>query len=333
MDKTMEDIYAPFKARLDELRMKAQGATFEYETESGNKAARSYVFSLRKEKGGIEAARKDAKAEVLARGRAIDSGAATLIGEIDELIAVHTRHLEAIEAREKARKDRLAEAMARVVGWGAECDGQWQTMEAARFDEIAAGIEKARAFDWQERADEAAAAIADAADALTAAIADRKQHDDEQAELAALRAARDAAEQVERERIAAEERAAYERRIADEAAARAEAAEREKAAAAQRARDAEAQRQIDEANRRAAEAERAAKAEQDRIAREEAARQAEAKRISDEQARREADKQHRIAVHAGAVALLVEHGLEQAQADLAVQAIAAGVVPFIRITY
>lgn len=330
---TEQDIYAPFRARLEELRMKAQGAQFEYESKTGNAAARSYVHSLRGEKGKIEAARKAAKEAVLVRGRAIDDGAKVIVSEIDELIAVHTRHLEAIEAREKARVDRLREALARVGGWTVECAGQWQTLAQERFDEIAEGIGRARTFDWQEFANEAGAAIGDAASALAKALTDRQEYDDQQAELAKLRAERDAREQAERERVAAEERAARDKRIADEAAARAEAAEREKAAAAQRARDAEAQRQIDQANQRAAEAERAAKAEQDRIAREETARQAEAKRIADAQARRDADEAHRTATKAGAVAVLVQSGLPQKHAAMAVELIAAGAVPSVRITY
>ncbi len=327
------DIYAPFRARLEELRMKAQGATFDYETEMGNKAARSYVFSLRKEKGDIESTRKAAKAEVLERGKAIDEGAKAIVGEIDDLIAVHTRHLEAIAARETARVARLTEALERVQAWARECDGSWRTMAQERFDVIAEGIAKARTFDWQEKLPTAQMAIDDATEALAQALTDRAEYDAELAELLRLRQEEaERQDRADREREAAEAKERDER-IAKAAAEKAERDAHEAAQAEQRRRDAEAQRQIDEANHRAAEAERAAQAERDRLAREEAARVAEAKRVADAQAARDADAANRLAVKAGAVALLIDYGIDPEAAAHCVEAIAGGVVPSIRITY
>lgn len=76
---------------------------FDYENPEEAKLARSWISRLRSIRGGIDRARKDAKAIHLERGRSVDSTAKTLTITVDELIAPHQKALDAIKAREDAR--------------------------------------------------------------------------------------------------------------------------------------------------------------------------------------------------------------------------------------
>jgi hypothetical protein len=74
---------------------------FDYRDAVGNKLARSWMAHLRKLKGRIERARKEAKAIHLQRGKAVDETARTLEGAVLGLIEPHEKAIEAIEAEER----------------------------------------------------------------------------------------------------------------------------------------------------------------------------------------------------------------------------------------
>lgn len=201
---------------------------------------------------------------------------------------------------------------------------------------------------------------------LQAAITRVEQEEADRAELARLREereqrARDDAARLEREE--AERVAAERKRLADEAEAQrqaeqaariererqeaAERAQREVREAAEReAREAEAraqaereriQREHDEAlaaeRRRTEAAERAAQEERDRVAREQTEREAAARAVAEEQARKSADLQHRAAVKDAARDAIIAIGIPATKADKLVQAITAGDIPHISITF
>ncbi|AWJ93264.1 hypothetical protein Sp245p_26420 (plasmid) [Azospirillum baldaniorum] len=184
----------------------------------------------------------------------------------------------------------------------------------------------------------------------------------EAADRAAEQARRDAEEKARQEREEAERAATAEReRIEREAQAERERAaaeqarvEREKAEAEERA--AQAERDRLDAERRAKEAEERAerdrieaerRAEEDRKAAEERARQREEEaarrerqRVEDErkaeeeaQRRREEDRAHRGSINRAAMNALVAAGLSEGAARTAVEAIAKGEVPCVRISY
>lgn len=184
---TIDDIYTPFRARLNELRMAHQGSSFDYDTVAGNKAARSYVHSLRGEKGNIEAARKEAKAEVLAKGKAIDAGAAALIGEIDEMIEVHAKRLREIEEREAARIKLHSDYIDKLKSGAAMVQANWQTMDRARFAAGLALAAEGAARDWEEYAEAGQKASAELRAVLEEHVVKREQYDRDQEELAELR--------------------------------------------------------------------------------------------------------------------------------------------------
>jgi colicin import membrane protein len=186
---------------------------------------------------------------------------------------------------------------------------------------------------------------------LKGQIAQREKYEREQIELAALRKAteeraasdrdeqiaRDAAEKARAEveanaRAAADHAAAVSKAAADAAEQRErelkqaakdaeQHAQAEREAAAQR--EADAQRQIEDANRRAAETEARIKREAEEAMALEAA----------ETARREADREHRATINRTAVAALVEGGLTEDCARMAIAAIARGQVPNVSVRY
>lgn len=327
------DIYADARANMEALRVRAQGAVFDYASKAGNQAARSYIHALRLEKGRIEAARKAAKEGVLKQGREIDEGAKVLVGEIDDLITVHSRHLEAIEAREKARVQALQSALDIVAAWAMEFEREWQTMTPDRAADLASNIDRVEGGDWQEYAEPAAAAVVSARAAMSAARDRRARYDAEQAELSQLREearAREEADAAERQAAAQKAR---DEAIAAAAVVRAENAARERAEAATRAAAAEAQRLIDEANARTAAAEREAAAKVRAIEQAAADKAAAEKRDQLARQQREANAAHVRAINAGVSDLLVQHGCERDAAESAVAAIAAGALPSVRIIY
>src|SRR4051812_5978960 len=99
--------------KSDIATLKAQNAAlvFIYDTPEGNKNARSHVHKLRLKKGEVERVRKDVKAAALEFGRKVDFVAKELTDDLDGMIEVHQKPLDAIEQRvaaELAEKERKA---------------------------------------------------------------------------------------------------------------------------------------------------------------------------------------------------------------------------------
>jgi len=114
----------------------SQSKVFDYEDKSGNKEARSWVFSLRRLKTKVEQARKDAKAVHLERGRRVDDAAKLLQSAVQSLIEPHENEIKAIEAREQARIDAHKAVLDRITSLA---DGVTTADEAqARLVELSA---------------------------------------------------------------------------------------------------------------------------------------------------------------------------------------------------
>lgn len=353
--------YRPFYAQLAELEQKNSTLVFDYESPKGNKEARSHINTLRLTKGALERTRKSAKEESLRIGRAIDGEAKEINARIEAMITVHQSAVDEIEQREKDRIATLATRLHALQTMGANGTAAHDLSAAIDFLEpLVIGD------DWQEFK-------AQALEAKDAVLRDLRQRhgeaverENQEAELARLRA-----EAVERERLereaaivrAAEERARAEAaRAAQEAEARA-AAEREAAAR----RELELKLQAETAERRRVEAEQ--RAEQERIeataraeraeqeAKEHAERQAkeavkaaerqaaeavrrEQERVAAQQAaaaadlaRREANRAHKAKINRAAVAAMVAGGLTEECAKQCVTLIASGMVPAVSISY
>lgn len=353
--------YRPFYAQLVELEQKNATLVFDYESPKGNKEARSYVYALRQTKGALERTRKEAKAESLRIGRAIDAEATEINARIEAMITVHQEAIDAIEQREKDRVAALAIRLHVLAMTGAGAGSAAELTEAiSQLEPVVIGD------DWEEFKTQALEAKDEVLRDLRARHSARVEHEAKEAELARLRA--EAAERERKEREAAiaheaEERArveaarklaeaearakmeaeAAERRAAEEreAAARrelelklqAKQSERRRVEAEQRAEQerieaaARAERQAKEAAERAErEAAEAVRREQARVAAEQAAAAA-------EQGRRERDKKHKAAINRAALAALIDGGLSEESAKLVLTLIASGKVPAVSIAY
>jgi hypothetical protein len=286
--------------------------SFDYRDRYGNKEARSWIASLRRIKGKIERARKDAKAVHLERGRAVDDTAKLLEATVVGLIEPHQFHIDMIEAEEQARIDAHRAVLERIATLA---EGVTTSAEAVVCLQELAGIDPTTLEEFSaagtNRHAEATERLQELRDTLL-------QQEQERAELEALRAEKAAREEAERIERIRQEAIEAERRQAAEAAQRAEAerkarevAETERRArqtAEAAAREAETLAQARQAEQRAAEA-----AERERQALAAAAyfRQAEAERQAAEARRQqqaeEARAQRMEAFRAELKALINSH--------------------------
>lgn len=352
--------YQPFYAQLAELESSNANLVFDYESKKGNKDARSHVFKLRQTKGALEAVRKQVKADILVKGRAIDSEKAAIEARIEAMIQVHQVKIDEIKQREK---DRIAGIQERVSDIGlviesrasADLRARIATIEAVVIDDSFAEFlgEAAKAKDatlskYREMLIESEKAEAEAAELarLRAEAEARAQKDREEA---IARAAVEKA-QAEAARKAEEQRAAAQRAIAEaeakakaerEAAERrelelklaAEAAERRRVESEQRA-EKERKEALERAERQAIEAkQRAEKEAADAVQREKDRVAAEAAKEAAEQAKRDADKAHKGKINRAALAALVANGISEECAKKCVTLIASGKVPAVAIKY
>lgn len=235
----------------------SEGKEFDYRDKWDNKQARSWVAQLRKIKGKIERARKDAKAVHLDRGKAVDEAAKLLESSVQGLIEPHERELKVLEAEEQARIDGHKAVLQRIA---VLAEG------AATAIEARAMLAELTAIDTTTLEEFAAAGAnrqLEATEQLQSLIDLLQIQESERAELERLRAEQSQREAAERQEAIRQQAIAQERQRAAEAAEAREAQALANVAAAQQAQ------QI--AEQRAAEAERRA----------EASRQAEAARQSD----------------------------------------------------
>lgn len=326
--------FSAFESQLAKLKDDNNKAVFDYASPKGNKEARSHIFVIRKVKGELERARKDAKDAALQYGRLVDGEAKRINGELENMIEIHEKPLREIEEREAARVEAIK---ARIV----MLDDYKVLPADAPAEHLRIKLSAVEAFALDDSLEEFKAVAAIAKDqALTeinGRLAARVKYEEEQAELARLRE-----EAAERQRKDHEERIA--REAAERATREAEAkAQREREAAErqqqerERAQQEEARRQelaLETARREKAEAEaRAANAE--KVAKENAeSRQREEQEVARREAeKREANTRHQAKVNNAAVSALVAAGVSEDMAKLAITAIAQRKVPAVAISY
>jgi colicin import membrane protein len=253
----------------------AQGKSFDYRDAIGNRQARSWVAQLRKLKGSIERARKDAKAVHLERGRAVDQAAKDLAAEVELLIHPHETELLAIEAQESARIAAHQSIIDRIAALVDTDD----VIHNGTSNDIERRIAELTAIDPSTMEEFAIRATADrdsAIEHLKAFLTVLREQEAQAAELEALRvaeAARLEAERIEKARQQATEEERQRQQQEREAAAW---REQQALAAAESARQAQA-----DAERRAAEAE---SREQERLAEQARAEQARADAMANRKA-------------------------------------------------
>lgn len=259
-------LFDPIVTDIKKCREENALLRFDYESATGNRAARSHLFKLRALNGRIDRAHAEAKAEALRVGQAIDAYKRKLREDVAAMIEVHDAPLRAIEEREAAAKAE-AERLEREAREAEERRiREAQEAEARRLAEERAELERQRA----ELA--------------------RQQREAEIARQAEERARQEAERRMEMERQQAALAAERQRQEAARKIAEAEAA--------QRRAEEDAKRQAEAEQRRIA----AAVAEEQRRQRlEEQKRQAIETAKRREEERRQADQRHRETVEVEAM--------------------------------
>jgi hypothetical protein len=240
--------------------------SFNYRDRYGNREARSWIASLRRIKGKIERARKDAKAVHLERGRAVDETAKLLEATVQGLIEPHQFHIDTIEAEEQARIDAHRAVLERIATLA---EGVTTSAEAVACLQELAGIDPTTLEEFSAAG---ANRHAEATERLQELRDDLQRQETERAELEALRAEKAAREEAERiERIRQEAVEAERRQRKAEQLAQQEEAERQRLEAQEQAnkdRERAAAREAERQAREVAETERRARQTAEAAARE-----------------------------------------------------------------
>jgi colicin import membrane protein len=330
--------YQPFYAQLSELEKNNKALVFNYEDKKGNKEARSHVNTLRLTKGALERTRKEAKAESLKLGRAVDAEAEQINTRIESMIKVHQDELDRIEEIEVKRIAEIKNRIGAISTVHFDVDAKnyrfhLSTLEAVVIDE-----------SWQEF-------IAEAAQAKDASIAKHREllfarvkADYEAAELERLR--KEASERAQKDRDDAIAAAAVEaanlkaQALADAIAVKAKQAIIDAETTATKEREAAAHRElslkleVESAERRRLESEQRAKDDALKAVEDEKRRVAQvAKSEADATAKREANKNHLAAINNAALTAFVDNGIAENVAKLVISLIAKGLIPAIAISY
>lgn len=306
-------------------------------TDRGRKQIASFAMKIARSKTAIDGIGKEVVAEWKNKAKIVDEQRRLVREEFDAMKEQVRQPLTDWENKEKDRIEGHEKAIRDIELIGEECSRDWRVMPLDAMNNHLTFLEGYSDADWQEFQVRATAAIDLATDRVTRAIAEREQWEAEKAELEAMRKEKEERERKEREETIRREAEEKAKREAEEKAARErEEAERkhkeveERAAAAERARIEQEER----AKREAAEAEERAKKAAEDAARQERERIEEEKRKeAEEAAKREADKKHRAGVIREAKKGLIGAGLNDTEAELAINAIANGFVPNVTIKF
>lgn len=286
---------------------------FDLDTDEGRERIKSVAYKIARSKTTLDEIGKEHVAHIKAQSTAIDRERKTLRDRLDALKDEVRGPLTAWEEAEAARITEHAQILAAIVTQVAP------SAPASAIREMIVRLDALAGRDWQEFAERAVPALAEAKIILADALAAAEQREREGAELEALR--KEKAERAEQDAKAAWQEAENERmRKAAE-----EAAERERRRAEQQA---ERDRQM--AERAAAEAiaaaGRAVEMERQRVA---------AERVAAEAAerKRQENKRHRERIHSRIKGALLQWEIGDEQANDLIGKIAAGEIPHVSIEY
>ena len=135
MPETKIVVFDTVKDQIAKARSYVEESKFDYEDPKQNKEARSLIARVRKLKAPLNLAHKEAKAEALSVCKALDTMKRECLAEIDELIDVHDKPVQAVADRkateEQKRLDDIRIEAERVAK--AESD----RLEAQRLKQVA----------------------------------------------------------------------------------------------------------------------------------------------------------------------------------------------------
>lgn len=334
--------YREYHAQLAELKQTNDTAVFDYRDPKGNKEARSHIYKLRQTKSAVDKKRKEIKAEVLERGKFIDSEAKAIIGCIESMIDLHESPIKEIEAEEAERVQKHKDFIERIRHYQDPVHSELSSLLINNYIHELEDLEPTE--ELEEFMAEAVSEYKKSNEILLSWHSKASTREHEQAELERLRKEQEAREQAEREaKIAAEAKAQAEaeaKRQAEEhklqleaqqAAAKAEAWRKEREAAEAIAR---AQREKLEAIAKAEQEKRDAESKAELARKQEIERQeAEKNRIIAEERAREANRQHVGKIRKSAKEAIMTLGVDEETAKAIVIAINDGKVPNVKINY
>ena len=327
---------------LSKLEKEVKSFYFDISTADGRKAIASLAHKVARAKTTLDGMGKGLTDDARATMDAINLERRTMRDRLDTLKEEVRKPLTDWENKEKDRVKDHEDSLAALLIM-AEFSDETPTSQEIE-GRIAALNELYAQREWEEFETPANNARTDIEQKLVKMRDARKQYEEEQEELARLRAENEEREKKEHEeRIASE--AAEKAKTEAEEKAKAEAEEAETKAREEREeveRKAKAEREESERLRLEAEekAERAEQAKKDAEKDAEQAAQKERDRINAEKAAeekaaqaREADKNHRAKINNEALEALKTAGLNESDSKLAIEAIAKHQIPHIVISY
>jgi len=291
-------VFDEIKAEMAIAKKENSTLIFDYEDKQGNAEARSHVFKLRKFKGKVAALHKTTKAEALAACRAIDAQKNTLFEDIVEMVAVHQAPLDAVEKRKQEKIEAVAKAFVK----------EKERIEQERLDAI--------------EAREAEMACKEAEMHEREEIAQRAEEE----RLASIKAKEDKIK-ADREKLEAEKRAEAEAKRREQVAK--EQAEIDRQAALEKAEQ-EKQEAIEAEREKAG---KEAKAKEDIRLAQEAAERRRKQQTDEEEKRRIENQKHRKKVEDNIHFQLNQVIADESLADEVVEAIKAGRIENLAISY
>lgn len=289
---------------------KEEVAQYDIATANGRKAIASVAYKVAKSKTFLDDLGKDMVEDWKAAAKKVDANRKLIRDSLDALKEEVRKPLTDWENAEQERKSLRESRIKEITDLRL---AQYDNVNAV--DDAIAKIVAAADFDWMEYLEQAQDVATVSKTMLEAKKAELLKAEAERAELERLRLEAAAREQKEREeRIA--------REAAESATKAAEAVARANAEKAEQAR-LEAVAQAEKAKR---DAELAVQREREKV-------EAEKKAAEAAEQKRSADIEHNKTINNAALQAFVEAGLDAESAKKAVQAIATGKIPNVKISY
>ncbi len=337
---------------LEEIRKEIADFVPDVTTVKGRKEIKSFAYKVAQSKTFMEDAGKALTADIDATRKVVLAERKRVREQLEEWRDDIRQPVTDYENAEKALSKFLQECLDELGTWGNMPTGSTVQAIETRIGEVS---ETPVNDAWGELEGLAQTTKEKVLEHLQERLADRQTYEDQQEELAALRIDKEKAEaetaRLERERQAAEEerlederrkrdaaraeedrieverqRVEREERMTKEAADRATAQAEEKAREEKERHERETQEALDREALAIKQRDEAAENERNRIAAEKLAEDEAAKE-------REENKRHRGTINRRAKKALIEAGLSEDDAQKAVEAIAKGDVPNVKISY
>jgi hypothetical protein len=207
IDQAISIPFVDVRKELDEIAIENASLVFDYESEEGEKAARSQLFKLKRINGAIDAIHKEIKKEYLIKGRMVDAVKKDLRSRVAEMIAVHQAPLDEIADRETKRLDAIESAFREITQIPEQIGMTTKLPDALKLLDMLLAIEVTQEV-FQERYVEASSLYDQTLDDLENYIRTAKENEKRDRELAALKRKQDEQDRIERESKIAEQAAA-----------------------------------------------------------------------------------------------------------------------------